>query len=59
VKHLHPGRGREGPGPATVIRDVTAKRYRGRLMRQKIASLEAGQDVRTVGRHSGEQTTSS
>lgn len=30
-------------GPVAVVRDVTAKWYRERLMRQKIASLEAGQ----------------
>jgi PAS domain S-box-containing protein len=30
-------------GPVAVIRDVTAKWYRERMMRQKIASQEAGQ----------------
>jgi PAS domain S-box-containing protein len=30
-------------GPVAVIRDVTAKWYRERLMRQRIAFLEAGQ----------------
>ena len=38
-------RGRDGKilGPVAVVRDVTARWYRERLMRQKIAFLEAGQ----------------